>query len=85
MAAAMGGLDALAFTGGVGERSASVRDRAVAGLGFLGLAVDPGRNETAVVEGVDAVVTAPGGGPQVLVVHAREDAEIARQVRSLLA
>ena len=39
MAAALGGLDALAFTGGVGERSHDVRARAVSGLGFLGMAI----------------------------------------------
>ncbi|WP_239404480.1 acetate/propionate family kinase [Frankia sp. Cj3] len=44
MAAALGGLDTLLFTGGVGERSAVVRAGAVAGLGFLGVAVDPERN-----------------------------------------
>ena len=38
MAAAMGGLDVLAFTGGVGEHSPEVRSRAVGGLGFLGVA-----------------------------------------------
>ena len=41
MAAALGGLDALVFTGGVGERSAAVRAGAAARLGFLGVAVDP--------------------------------------------
>ena len=60
MAAALGGVDALVFTGGVGEHSALVRERAVEGLGFLG----------------DDVA--------VLVVEAREDLEIARQVRALL-
>ena len=48
MAAALGGLDALVFTGGVGERSAVVRELAVAGLGFLGLAIDAERNGAAV-------------------------------------
>ena len=42
MAAAIGGLDALVFTGGVGERSAAVRAMAADGLGFLGVAVDAG-------------------------------------------
>ena len=40
MAAAMNGLDVLAFTGGVGERAAPVRAAAAAGLGFLGVALD---------------------------------------------
>jgi acetate kinase len=63
MAAALGGLDVLVFTGGVGENAARIRELACAGLGHLGV-----------------------GGPEVrvLVVHAREDLEIGRQVRSLL-
>ena len=46
MAAALGGLDALVFTGGVGERSSEIRARAVAGLGFLGVAIDPAENRS---------------------------------------
>ena len=45
MAAALGGLDALVFTGGVGENAPEVRRLAAEGLGFLGLAVDRERNE----------------------------------------
>jgi acetate kinase len=60
MVASLGGLDVLVFTGGVGENSPEVRDRAVEGLGFLGLSED-----------------------RVLVIGAREDLEIARQVRDL--
>ncbi|MDB6169365.1 MAG: Acetate kinase [Verrucomicrobia bacterium] len=44
-AAALGGLDLLVFTGGVGENSAAVRARICAGLGFLGIAIDGARNE----------------------------------------
>ena len=40
MTAAMGGLDVLAFTGGVGERAVSIRARATARLDFLGVAID---------------------------------------------
>lgn len=45
MVAAMGGIDALVFTGGIGEHSARMRHRACAGLGFLGVALDEVRNE----------------------------------------
>ncbi len=45
MAATMGGLDALAFTGGVGENAAAIRQRTADGLEFLGVEVDPERNE----------------------------------------
>ena len=81
MAAAMDGLDVLVFTGGVGEHAAEVRAAAGAGLGFLGVEVDGDRNRA--VEG-DADVSAPGARVRTLVVRAREDLEIARQVRAVL-
>jgi acetate kinase len=82
MAAAMNGLDVLAFTGGIGEHQAAVRAEAAAGLGFLGVAIDPGRNGGATG---DADVSAPSAGVRTLVIAAREDVEIARQVRAVLA
>jgi len=82
MAAALGGLDALVFTGGVGERSAAVRARATAGLTFLGVHLDRTRNEEARGDGE---VGADDGTVRTLVIEAREDIEIARQVRALLA
>jgi acetate kinase len=81
MAAALGGLDALVFTGGVGEHSSEVRARAAAGLAFLGVALDEARNgETH----ADGEVGAEGAGVRTLVLTAREDIEIARQVRAVL-
>ena len=81
MAAAMGGLDALVFTGGVGERSAAVRENACLGLRFLGVALDGAANS----EGTgDREIGDPDSGTRVLVVRAREDLEIARQVREAL-
>jgi acetate kinase len=65
MAASLGGLDALVFTGGVGENSARIRALACEGLGHLGIG-------------------APDNEVPVLVIHAREDLEIARQARELL-
>jgi acetate kinase len=82
MSAALGGLDALVFTGGVGEHSATVRQRAADRLGFLGVAVDPARNDDA--RG-DAEVSAAGSPARTLVIAAREDLEIAREVRRLMA
>jgi acetate kinase len=81
MAAAMGGLDVLVFTGGVGEHSALVRQRTGDGVGFLGVGVDPPAN--AAVDG-DADITATGASVRTLVVTAREDLEIARQTRAAL-
>jgi acetate kinase len=81
MSAATGGLDVLAFTGGVGENAALVRQRAADRLRFLGLAVDPGRNADPVL---DADVSAEGAAVRTVVVAAREDLEIAREVRGVL-
>ena len=82
MAAALNGLDALVFTGGVGERSARVRELACEGLSHLGVGIDASRNDA--VDG-DTDVRANGSSVAVLVVRAREDLEIARQTRALLS
>ena len=82
MAAAMNGLDALVFTGGIGEHQPPVRAEAAAGLAFLGVAIDPARNDTT---SADGEITAPGATVRTLVVTAREDVEIARQTRAVLA
>jgi acetate kinase len=81
MAAALGGLEALVFTGGVGEGSARVRQAACDGLGHLGVALDGGRNEKV---DRDSDVGTQASRVAVLVIRAREDVEIARQVRTLL-
>jgi acetate kinase len=81
MAAAMNGLDALVFTGGIGEHQPPVRAEAAAGLAFLGVAIDSARNDTT---SADGEITAPGATVRTLVVTAREDVEIARQTRAVL-
>jgi acetate kinase len=82
MAAAMDGLDAIVFTGGVGENSAEIRARAAEGLDFLGIALDTDRNAS--VE-LDAEIGAPGAASRAFVVRAREDLQIARDVRVTLS
>lgn len=82
MVAALGRLDAVVFTGGVGEASSVVRSRAVAGLGFLGLAVDEDVN---VASQGDGDVSASGAAAKTLVVLAREDLQIALEVRRVHA
>jgi len=82
MSAAMGGLDALVFTGGVGENSASVRERATGGLGFLGIAIDPGLNSR---HASDREISRDDSIVRTFVLVAREDLEIARQVRQVVA
>jgi acetate kinase len=81
MAAAMDGLDVLVFTGGIGEHQPVVRAEAAGGLGFLGVRIDAGRNAAT----ADADISAIDSAVRVLVVTAREDVEIARQARALLA
>jgi acetate kinase len=81
MTAALGGLDALVFTGGVGENSAQIRSLAAARLGFLGVAVDAGRNQDGTG---DRDLGPPDAAVAVLRIAAREDIEMARQVRAVV-
>jgi acetate kinase len=78
----MGGLDALAFTAGVGENSAEIRSRVMDGLGFLG--VGPAAEGNAAGTG-DREIGRPNAPVRSLVISAREDIEIARQVRAILS
>jgi acetate kinase len=82
MSVATGGLDVLAFTGGVGENSALVRRQAAQRLGFLGVAVDPHSNGAG--HG-DRDISAPGAAVTTVVITAREDLQIAGEARQLLA
>jgi acetate kinase len=84
MAAALGGLDVLVFTGGVGERAPAIRARAAAGLAFLGVAIDEAANDAFSATDWDADISAGGAAVRTLAIHAREDLEIAHQVRGLL-
>jgi acetate kinase len=77
MAAAAGGLDVLVFTGGIGEHAPELRSAVAARLAHLGVRIDEPRNLAADGDGVI--------GDGVVVVGAREDLEIDRQVRTLLA
>ena len=81
MAAAAGGLDVLAFTGGVGERAPLVRRRAAERLAFLGVDVDGARNDAA--DG-DTDIGAAGAAVASFVVAAREDLAIAAGTRAAL-
>ncbi len=76
MAAALGGLDALAFTAGVGENSPQVRAAACEGLGFLGLEIDPQKNKQSPV---DRDIATADSAVRVAVIAAREDWAIAQE------
>jgi acetate kinase len=84
MTASLGGIDALVFTGGVGERSPHVRAAAIEGLGFLGLELDSEQNQLAIGDG-DLDLSPPSAACRTMVVVSREDVEIATQVRAALA
>ena len=75
-AAAMGGLDYVIFTGGIGENSTMVREVACDGLEFMGIAVDKELNLT--VHGVEKDISAPGAKVRVWVVPTNEELLIAR-------
>ena len=82
MAVALGGLDALVFTGGVGEHSARVRAAVCAQLAFLGISVDDDANQTTAGE---TVVSPARSSVRVVVVPSREELVIARAVGAVLA
>ncbi|MFF4984746.1 acetate kinase [Streptomyces sp. NPDC001046] len=80
--AVLGRVDAVAFTAGVGENAAPVREAAVAGLEELGLAVDPGRN--AVRSDEARLISPDGARVAVAVVPTDEEMEIATQTYALV-
>ena len=82
MASAMNGIDLLVFTGGVGENAPAIRSRAVQGLAFLGAALDEKANLS---RQLDTELTDPRSAVRIAVVAAREDIQIASEVRSLLS
>jgi acetate kinase len=79
--AELGGLDMLVFTGGIGENDIAVRAEICAGLGALGIVVDPARNN---VRG-EAVISAEGSPVTVRVIPPAEDLIIVNHVVALLA
>ena len=81
MIAVLGGIDVLVFTGGVGEHAPEVRRRACEPLGFAGVRLDADRDAAITDEGEVGASASP---VRIFVVTAREDLEIARQVRRLL-
>jgi acetate kinase len=80
LAAALGGLDVLVFSGGIGEHAPEVRAGVCEGLEFLGIALDGPRNAAG-----EAVISAEGGRVQVRVIPTDEESMMARQATGLLA
>jgi acetate kinase len=84
--AVLGGLDALVFTGGIGERSAVIRSRICSGLGYLGISLDPGANGSNEANGSSAVsIGAKESRTAVYAIPTDEEWMIARTVDQLLA
>lgn len=80
--AELGGLDKLVFTGGIGENSAPLRGRICAGLGHMGIVLDPERNGSCRGEGI---ISAEGSPVTVQVIPAYEELGVARRSREYLA
>jgi len=81
-AAVLGGVDAIAFTGGIGEHDGALRARVCEGLKFLGLMLDADKNQMLEGEGDIATDDSPG---RILVVPANEEIVVAREVHRLIA
>jgi acetate kinase len=85
-AAAMGGVDALVFTGGIGENSASMRRRICDGLEFMGITLDHDRNQHVdLANRAASQVHAWGARVQVIVTETAEQLQIARETAVALA
>jgi acetate kinase len=78
LVAALGGIDGLVFTGGIGENDIATRAEVIAGLGWTGLALDPDANRAG------GPLIASGSGPTAWVIPTNEELVIARQTRSVL-
>jgi acetate kinase len=82
MAVPLGGVDCVAFTGGIGEHASGVRGDVCRRLSFVGVELDEQANRNATA---DERISPEGAAVAVQVVHAREDVMVARAVRSRLA
>lgn len=81
MIAALGGVDVITFTGGIGENDARVRAGVCEAFGFLNLKIDNRKNAASPT---DQEISAPDSAIRVLIVHTEEDWEIARQCWKLM-
>jgi len=73
LTAALGGLDALVFTGGIGENAAPIREMVCEGMGWLGITLDKGANDLG-----EETISTPGSAVRVMVVPTNEELVIAR-------
>jgi acetate kinase len=80
-AAAMGGVDAVVFTGGIGENSREIRKASCEGLEFLGITIDDARNEA---RGKEAVISTDGSRTAVLAIPTNEELVIALDTQEIV-
>ena len=80
-AAAMGGVDAISFAGGIGENSALVRRRVLEGLSFMGVSLDLAKNETAKP---DCELTGAGSRVRIFAIATNEEIVVARKAKDYL-
>ena len=81
-AAALGGVDVIVFTAGVGENQTGTREQACAGLEFLGIKIDKAKNAT--IHGEEAIISTPDSKVKVVVVPTDEEIVIARDTKELV-
>lgn len=81
-AGVMGGVDAVIFTGGIGENAPPIRERSLRGLEFMGLSLDPERNRAAV--GREGEISAAGSAVKALIIPTNEELLIARDTLRLV-
>ena len=81
-AAAMGGVDAIIFTAGVGENDKGIRAMVCEGLEYMGVKLDPAAND---VRGKEAVISAPDSKVKVLLIPTNEELMIAKDTAAIVA
>lgn len=79
--AAMGGVDAIAFTGGIGENSDLVREKSLSGLAFMGVVLDKAKNGACKC---DCELTDKGGNTRIFAIAANEELVVARKAKAYL-
>ncbi len=80
--AAMGGVDAIVFTAGLGENSPRMRDQICNGLEFLGTRIDPAKND---LRGKEQEISAEGSKVKIFVIPTNEELMIARDAKTICA
>ena len=83
-AAAMGGLDAVVYTAGVGENTPYIREKSVEGLEFMGLSIDVAKNNDNSLRGQEVDMSTPDAKTRILVIPTNEELAIALETRRVV-